>query len=115
MAISRRDFLKGSAVAAGAWGTLVFGRTWAQATADAAAHHQAGGEESFEHRGKKVKIRETDTTVEVWIDGNHQHHISKLGKGRYATHLLPFEEFQNVKSMVKALIDKAEDEELFDL
>ncbi len=105
MAISRRDFLKGSAVAAGAWGTLVFGRTWARSTAEASAHHQADGEE-FEHRGKKVKIKETEKTVDVEIDGKHQHHIKKLGKGRYATHLLPFDDFQNAKAMVKELIDK---------
>ncbi len=114
MAISRRGFLKGSAVAAGAGAALVFGRQWTRSTAEAAPHHQADGEE-FEHRGKKVKIKETDQTVDVWIDGNHQHHIKKLRKGRYATHLLPFDDFQNVKAMVKELIDKEEDEELFGL
>ena len=114
MAISRRDFLKGGAVAAGTLAALVFGRQLAQSTVEASAHHQADGEE-FEHRGKKVKIKETDTTVEVWIDGNHQHHITKLRKGRYATHLLPFEDFQNVKAMAKELIDKEEEEELFQL
>ncbi len=114
MAISRRGFLKGSAVAAGAGAALVFGRQWTRSTAEAAPHHQAGGEE-FEHRGKKVKIKETEKTVDVEIDGNHQHHIKKLGKGRYATHLLPFDEFHNVKAMVKELIDKEVDEELFGL
>ena len=114
MSTSRRDFLKGAAVAVGAVAALALAKEWPRSTAEASVPHQSGDEE-FEHRGKKVKIKETDKTVDVWINGNHQHHIKKLRKGRYATHLLPFEDFQNVKAMVKELIDKEEDEELFGL
>lgn len=67
---------------------------------------------TFTYKGRQVEIVETDQTANVRINGRHQHHIKKLSRGRYASHMFPFKNYQDIVALVKGLID-AEDSTLF--
>lgn len=100
MKLSRRQFLAVTATATAGLGLARLSATGA-----------AGKSKKFKYKGRDVEI-EDDQTFMVMINGKHQHHIKKLGDQRYVSHLLPFNEYSDAESLVKALIDM-EDQEMF--
>lgn len=109
MNFTRRRFVQ-SAVAIGVAGvsfSLIRLQTSARAVA---ATPPAPTRVAFTYKGRQVEILETVAAVDVWIDGKHQHHIKKLGVGRYASHMFPFKDDSDVSALVKGLIDAAEAE-----
>lgn len=114
--MKRRDFLIYGVLSTGAvlgthWHAISRGGT---ATASAAGHlgqHGVSGApwqktEDFRYRGRRIQIFERGPEVRMRMNGrllNH-HTIFRSGK-RYASHLLPFENFGDSTVLARRLVD----------
>ena len=123
--MNRRDFLKWTAVTAGAVAAFGAGIANGMRAADPASPpasdhlamampppQGAGATQTFVYKGRTVDIDETATTVVVKVNGTPLMGLKKLGAGRYAAHFFPFRDFADIVTLVKALID-GHDQQLF--
>jgi len=65
-------------------------------------------ETTYKYRGRTIKISESDSFVMASVDGRMLH-IERSAQRRFHTHLLPFQDYPDVRTMIPDLIDMAAD------
>jgi hypothetical protein len=112
----RRDFLIYGVVSTGA----ILGTHWHAVSRGGAGEASAAGHlgqhgtsnapwqktEDFSYRGRRIQIFERGPDVQMRVDGRVlSHHTIYRSDKRYASHLLPFEDFVDSKVLARRLVD----------